>query len=87
MPRRRRIEPFYLIVVDGDQGTFTVEGPMTDDTRWTHAVYLAQQSGRNVRCSSAQYPSADAAAADWLRHYGHARRPPGSIVIEAQGAR
>jgi hypothetical protein len=82
----RQIKAFYFIVVDDDTGAFTVEGPMADDTQWTHAVHLAQEAGRRVRCSSAEYPSADAAAADWLRAYGGTQRPSGSIVHRAQAA-
>jgi len=29
MPREH--EPFYLIIIDKDNRTFSVEGPMTDD--------------------------------------------------------
>jgi hypothetical protein len=29
MPRESRVEPFYLIVIDKDDGRFSVEGPMT----------------------------------------------------------
>jgi len=87
VPGRRHIRSFYLVIVDDDQRIFTVEGPMTDDTHWTHSVYLAQKAGRNVRCSSAEHPSADHAAAEWQRHYPHDRRPPGSIVQEALGRR
>ena len=45
MPRVRYIDPFYMIVTDKDHGTFSVEGPMTDDRPWNHAVVLAQNQG------------------------------------------
>ena len=34
MPRAHYLEPFYLIITDRDNGTFSVEGPMTDDRSW-----------------------------------------------------
>jgi hypothetical protein len=49
---RHEIEPFLLYVVDQDQGEFTVEGPMTDDTSWINAVVAAQNAGRKVTCST-----------------------------------
>ncbi|HEY2539578.1 MAG TPA: hypothetical protein VGI28_08810 [Stellaceae bacterium] len=73
-------EPFYLIVTDGDKETFSVEGPMTDDRQWNHAIVLAQKSGRRVRCSTADGPSAEDAARDWLQHYSGKQVPPGEIV-------
>ena len=43
-------EPFYLIVTDKDNETFSVEGPMTDDKQWNRAVVVAQKSWRQVTC-------------------------------------
>jgi hypothetical protein len=60
MPREHYLEPFYLIITDKDNGTFSVEGPpMTDDRVWNHAVVVAQKSGRQVRCSTASGSSAE----------------------------
>jgi hypothetical protein len=50
MPRRRYVEPFCLIVIHEDHGTFAVEGPMTDDSAWNKAVVAVQQAGRKARC-------------------------------------
>ena len=41
MARDIYAEPFYLIITDKDNGTFSVEGPMTDDKQWNHAVVVA----------------------------------------------
>ena len=73
-------QPFYLIVTDQDKETFSVEGPMTDDRQWNRAVVMAQKSGRRVRCSTADGPSAEDAARDWLQQYSGKRVPPGEIV-------
>ena len=73
-------QSFYLIVTDQDKGTFSVEGPMTDDRQWNHAVVAAQKSGRRVRCSTANGPSVEDAARDWLQRYSGTRVPSGEIV-------
>lgn len=39
-----------LIVTDRDAKTFSVEGPMTDDTLWNTAVCAAQSEWRQVNC-------------------------------------
>jgi len=73
-------EPFYLIVTNKDNGTFSVEGPMTDDRQWNRAVVVAQKSGRRVTCSRANGSSAEDAARDWLQWYSGKQVPPGEIV-------
>jgi hypothetical protein len=50
MSPARKIDPFLLVVTDRDKGTFTIEGPITDDSCWNSAVVRAQEQGRNVRC-------------------------------------
>jgi hypothetical protein len=40
------------MVMDDDRKTFSIEGPMSDDTLWNAAVCRAQATGRHVRCSS-----------------------------------
>jgi len=80
MPRVHYVEPFYMIVTDKDNGTFSVEGPMTDDRPWNHAVVVAQKSGRRVRCSTASGSSAEDAARDWLQRYSGKQVLPGEIV-------
>jgi hypothetical protein len=72
--------PFYLIVSDNDNETFSVEGPMTDDRQWNHAVVGAQKSGRRVRCSTVNGSSAEDAARDWLQRYSGKQVPSGEIV-------
>ena len=41
-------EPFYLIVTDKDNGTFSVEGPTTDDRQWNHAVAGHMLHGKRI---------------------------------------
>jgi hypothetical protein len=53
VPRFKPPKSFYLVVIDEDRGSFTVEGPMSDDGPWNHAVVLAQEDGRKVRCWTA----------------------------------
>lgn len=79
MPRPRQIAPFVLVVTDHDQRTFSVEGPMTDDTRWNSAVVRAQESGRQVNCCNGGSDRA-AAKAEYQRTYGYRAVPSGSIV-------
>ena len=45
MSRERHDKPFYLIVTDKNDKMFSVEGPMSDDRQWNHAVVMAQKSG------------------------------------------
>ena len=45
-----QVTPFMLAIVDNDHKTYSVEGPMTDDTPWNSAVCRAQDEGRQVRC-------------------------------------
>jgi hypothetical protein len=52
MVRRRRVEPFFMIVTDSDEKTFNVLGPMSDDTQINHKVVLWQERGRHVNCHS-----------------------------------
>ena len=80
MPRAHYLEPFYLIITDRDNGTFSVEGPMTDDRSWNHAVVVAQKSGRQIRCSFASGFSAEDTARNWLQRYSGKQVPPGEIV-------
>ena len=71
---------FYLIVTDKASETFSVEGPMTDDRQWNHAVVAAQKSGRRVICSSADGASAADVARDWLQRNSGKQVAPGEIV-------
>jgi hypothetical protein len=80
MPRAHYVKPFYLIITDRDNGTFSVEGPMTDDRSWNHAVVVAQKSGRQIRSSTAKGFSAEDAARNWLQRYSGKRVPAGEIV-------
>jgi hypothetical protein len=48
MPRARRVEPFWLVLVDDDKRAFTVVGPMSDDTQWNSRVCKAQEQKRRV---------------------------------------
>ncbi len=80
MPKSRRIDPFCLVVVDRDQKTFSVEGPMTDDTRWVSAVSRVQEAGREVNCSSSNTVNLDQVAAEYAATYGFLRVAQGTIV-------
>jgi hypothetical protein len=80
MPRERYITSFYLIVNDKDNGSFSVEGPMTDDRPWNHAVVVAQKLGRRVRCSAASGFSAEDTARNWLQRNSGKQVLPGEIV-------
>lgn len=71
---------FYLIVIDKDNETFSVEGPMTDDRQWNHAVVVAQKSGRQVRSSMANGSSPEDVARDWLQRYSGKQVSPGEII-------
>ncbi len=82
MPRRKRIEPFLLAVVDEDKGTFTIEGPMTDDRPWNNAVCRAQDAGRRVRCFTAG-PDRAESIAEIQRLYGWKLVESGTIVHSA----
>ena len=42
-------KPFFLILMDENARTFTVEGPMIDDRAWNKAVVDAQRVGRKLR--------------------------------------
>lgn len=74
------LQPFYLIITDKDNGTFSVEGPMTDDRAWNHAIVVAQQSGRQVRCTTATGYSAEDTARHWLQRYSGKQVLPGVII-------
>ena len=80
MPRGPYGAPFYKIITDKDNGTFSVEGPMTDDRHRNHAVVVAQKAGRQVRCLTANGFSAEDAARNWLQRYSGKRVLPGEIV-------
>jgi hypothetical protein len=80
MPRARQIPPFFLVVVDRNQKTFSVEGPMTDDTRWNSAVCRAQEAGREVNCFTSHTANCEQAAAEYAAEYGFRRVNHGTIV-------
>ncbi|MEX2260088.1 MAG: hypothetical protein WD672_15405 [Woeseia sp.] len=44
------MKQFWIIIKDEDKKALNVRGPSTDDTEVTHAVYKAQQAGRQVFC-------------------------------------
>jgi uncharacterized Zn-finger protein len=68
------------IITDRDNGTFSVEGPMTDDRSWNHAVVVAQKLGRQIRCSTAMGLSAEDTARNWLQRFSGKQVPAGEIV-------
>lgn len=50
MPRRRKVKPFLLMLVDHDKKIFNIIGPVTSDTDWTFKIVELQETGRNVSC-------------------------------------
>lgn len=52
MTRNKSTDQFYLVIVDGDENVFNIEGPMTDDESWISQVTQLQEKGRKVRCFS-----------------------------------
>jgi len=80
MPRGHYGAPFYMIITNKDNGTFSVEGPMTDDRHWNNAVVVAQKAGRQVRCLTASGFSAEDAARSWVQRYSGKQVLPGAIV-------
>jgi hypothetical protein len=80
MPGECHDKPFYLIVTDKNDKMFSVEGPMTDGRHWNHAVVMAQKSGRQVTCFTANGSSSEEGARDWLQRYSGKQVLPGEIV-------
>lgn len=71
-------QSFYLVIIDEDVHAFSVEGPITDDTKLTDAVCAAQERGRHVRC----FTSLDASSAmNWGKEGGLTLRE--SIALPA----
>ena len=69
---------FLLVVTDRDKNIFTVEGPMSDDTRWIEAVCAAQDAGRRVNCHT---PGEDLDVDRVIFHFSKQfPEPRGSIV-------
>jgi len=52
MVKRRRIDPFHLVIVDDDNKVFNIEGPMIDDDPWNWQIVELQKKSRKVRCFS-----------------------------------
>ena len=75
------VKPFFLVVTDGDHHRFTVEGPMSDDTRWVDAVVREQGKQKAINCHSTSGTSVDAVAATYANANPTMQRTPaGSIV-------
>ncbi|TIX86209.1 MAG: hypothetical protein E5V21_01740 [Mesorhizobium sp.] len=75
----RTLAPFVMVIADHDKKEFSVEGPMTDDTRWNKAIAAVNKGGRNINCSTTE-ASVERAAADHASQYGYKRVPAGSVV-------
>ena len=67
----RKVTPFYLIIGDHDRKLFNVIGPMTNDTHLTSEVYKAQQTGRNIYCTSAKGTTKEAAIEKYQSQFGY----------------
>ena len=52
MARKRKIEPFYLIMVDHDKKMYNVIGPISDDSDWNKKIVELQNKNRKVNCFS-----------------------------------
>jgi hypothetical protein len=74
--------PFLLFVIDWDRQEFTIEGPMTDDTRWLRAVDDGRNTGRRISCFVLGEASVlkDQVASGWQTDFAHRFVSPGSIV-------
>jgi hypothetical protein len=59
-------KPFFLVLRDDSAGTFSVEGPMTDDRPWISQVVTAQRAGRKVRCVVATGATREECIKNWL---------------------
>jgi len=57
MPKRKKIEPFFLVIKDEDKHLFNVIGPIDSDYYWNEEIIKAQKKGRDVRCFS--HPGSD----------------------------
>ena len=75
----RIADPFFLIVADTEREVFSVEGPMTDSTRWHCAVLRVQDDGQPVELSDGGSDRAQSVA-DYKRESGYTEVPSGSIV-------
>jgi hypothetical protein len=53
MPKHRKIQPFFLFLVDDENRIFNIIGPITNDTDWINKIFELQETGRKVRCFSA----------------------------------
>jgi hypothetical protein len=75
---------FFLIIVDHDQGFFTVEGPMATDEPWNNAARHARDNFyRRVVCGPKGLDR-DMLAADFQRTEKLGGVPPGSILRPRQ---
>ena len=59
-------KPFFLVLRDDGANTFSVEGPMIDDSPWVSQVVTAQRAGRKVRCVVATGATREACIKSWL---------------------
>jgi hypothetical protein len=59
-------KPFFLILMDENARTFSVEGPMTDDRPWISQIVTAQRAGRKVRCVVATGATREQCIKNWL---------------------
>jgi hypothetical protein len=59
-------KPFFLILRDDNAGTFSVEGPMTDDRPWISQIVTAQRAGRKVRYVVATGATREECIKNWL---------------------
>ena len=49
MPRSRKKEPFYLVIIDHDNNIFNVVGPLSNINDWDRKIIDLRNTGRNVR--------------------------------------
>lgn len=46
---------FWLVAIDGDKNTFSIDGVTVDDRAFTNRIWDEQQKGRNIRCNTPEF--------------------------------
>jgi hypothetical protein len=72
----RPTQPLFVILAYHDRGSFSVEGPMTNDRPWNAAARNARDHHRQVVCDPAG-PDRAALAAEYREANKLAGAPPG----------
>jgi len=43
---------FWLVAIDGDNKTFSIDGATVDDGNFTKRIWEEQRNGRDIRCNT-----------------------------------